>query len=288
MKRIFPLIIILFMSYHSNADIRRYGSGLNNSMWKLENKTALECELTHYIPNFGQARFSSRANKINNLAFELDMMRLPSDYSVAQIESVPPSWKPGVAPKQITSMQWRKQFNGDVDEKSAWIMLTELEKGYFPTIYYSDWHNLNDRVSVALSSTNFQGAYYQFLGCVDNLLKYSFEDISFSQLTFENNSSELDKASKNKLKQIKQYLMYDKEIESISIKAFSSSWGGRYNNLIVSRKRANKIKDFFVSLGIEQKQVSTEGFGEKRHIASNQTELGRAENRRVVIELVKP
>lgn len=288
-----PLIIAVlslavFSVTDSEAASRQYGGGLDNSTWAMTSDTRLQCQLTHPIPNYGKAVFTSAAGKLVNMNFELDLLRLPADYSLANIESVPPAWRPGNPSRPVTQLQWRKQFDGDVDEKSAWVMLTELEKGYFPTLYYADWHNENDRVSVALSATNFRPPYYQFLTCMDNLLKYSFDDIAYTQLTFKNNSSELDKASKAKLRRIEEYLKHDNAIESISVKAFSSSWGGRYTNLKVSQKRAEMVKSFFVDYGIEQQQISTEGFGEKRHIASNQTELGRAENRRVVIEMVKP
>lgn len=289
MKKLLGFMLVALVSVgSSHAALRSYGSDLDNSMWKLSKNTPLMCELQHNINNYGIASFQAQASKIDNMSFELDLRRLPADYSLAQVVSVPPKWKPGRAPMAITEMQWRKQFNGDVDERSAWVMLTELEKGNFPTLYYTDWHNKNDRVAVAISATNFRDNYYQFLTCIDSLLPFSFEDISFTVLNFENNSSELDKASKKKLAQIEQYLKYDKDIEAISVNAYSSSWGGRYTNLKMSQKRAEMVKQFFVEFGVTATNVMTQGYGEKRHIASNQNELGRAENRRVVIEMRKP
>lgn len=278
----------LFYIKDSQADFRRYSGTLENSKWQVTLSSRLQCDLVHEIPNYGHAVFSSEASKKSNMAFELDMMRLPADYSLANIESVPPRWKPGVSSKPITNLQWRKQFNGDVDENSAWVMLTELEKGYFPTLYYTDWHNRNDRVAVALSATNFSDSYYQFLSCMDKLLPYNFDDIAQLTLNFEFGGSDLDKDSKQKLALVEEYLKHDKALETISVKAYSDSFGGRWNNLQVSKKRASEIKQFFVDAGIEQQKISIEGFGEKRHVASNQTELGRQENRRVVIEMVKP
>lgn len=282
------MLVLSALSFSSTADMRRYSGNLENSKWQLTTESKLQCDLIHEIPNYGHAIFTAEASKMSNLAFELDMMRLPADYSLANIESVPPRWRPGSASKPITSMQWRKQFNGDVDEKSAWIMLTELEKGYFPTLYYTDWHNRHDRVAVALSATNFTDSYYQFLSCVDKLLPYSFDDIAQLTLNFEFGGAELDKDSKHKLAQVREYLKHDNEIESISVKAYSDSFGGRWHNLQVSKKRASEIKQFFVNAGIDQMKIDIEGFGEKRHIASNQTELGREENRRVVVQMVKP
>ncbi len=284
----FILIVCAYSASVSSADFRRYQGSLENSKWQITTETRLQCDLVHEIPNYGHAVFSSEAGKIDNLAFELEMMRLPADYSLANIESVPPTWKPGKGSRPITDLQWRKQFNGDVDEKSAWIMLTELEKGYFPTLYYTDWHNRYDRVAVALAATNFRDPYYDFLNCRSKLLKYSFNDIAQLTLNFEFGGSELDKDSKQKLAQVEEYLKHDQQIESISVKAYSDSFGGRWNNLEVSKERAERIKQFFVSAGIASEKVSVEGFGEKRHIASNRTELGRQENRRVIVQMTKP
>lgn len=282
------LVISTLISASVSADMRRYQGGLENSKWQVTTESRLQCDLVHEIPNYGHAVFSSEAGKVDNLSFELEMMRLPADYSLANIESVPPRWKPGKGSKPITQMQWRKQFNGDVDQNSAWVMLTELEKGYFPTLYYTDWHNRSDRVAVALAATNFRNPYYSFLNCRSNLLKYSFDDIAQLTLNFEFGDDMLDKDSKSKLAQVKEYLMHDSDIESISVKAYSDSFGGRWNNLQVSKKRAERIKMFFVEAGIDGNKISVEGFGEKRHIASNRTELGREENRRVVIQMTKP
>lgn len=282
------VLSLLFANAVQATDFRRYQGTLDNSKWQTTTETRLQCDLVHEIPNYGHAVFSSEAGKVDNLAFELEMMRLPADYSLANIESVPPRWKPGKGSKPITDLQWRKQFNGDVDEKSAWVMLTELEKGYFPTLYYTDWHNRHDRVAVALASTNFRNPYYQFLKCRSNLLKYSFDDIAQLTLNFEFGGSELDKDSKKKLAQVEEYLKHDKEIESISVKAYSDSFGGRWHNLQVSKKRAEQIKQFFVQAGIDGTKISVEGFGEKRHVASNQTELGREENRRVIVQMTRP
>lgn len=289
-KILFILVAMIcqILPYSAQADYRRYSGSLNNSKWNITTESKLQCDLTHEIPNYGYAIFKSEAGKIANLEFELDMMRLPADYSLANIESVPPRWRPGGASKPITSMQWRKQFNGEVDEKSAWVMLTELEKGFFPTLYYTDWHNKHDRVAVALSATNFTDSYFKFLNCMDNLLQYNFTDIAQLDLNFEFGGAELDKPSKAKLDQVREYLKHDNAIEGITVKAYSDSWGGRWKNLQVSIQRGEQIKQMFVDAGIDESKITIEGFGEKRHVASNQTELGRQANRRVVVEMVKP
>ena len=48
----------------------------------------------------------------------------------------------------------------------------------------------------------------------------------------------------------------------------------------LSLKRANSVRQYLIKRGIEAHRLVSEGFGENRPIADNQTDLGRAKNRR--------
>lgn len=104
-------------------------------------------------------------------------------------------------------------------------------------------------------------------------------------LTYDKNSDELSLASKRRLAMIGEYVKVDKSIDVVVIDAYSDSYGGRWPNQKLSEKRADAIKKVFVDLGIEPGKISVEGHGEKQHVASNETEDGRAKNRRVVINM---
>ena len=57
-------------------------------------------------------------------------------------------------------------------------------------------------------------------------------------------------------------------------------------NQRLSVRRAEAVKAFLVSQGIERNRVYTEGKGESQPVADNKTKEGRAKNRRVEIEVV--
>ncbi len=75
-------------------------------------------------------------------------------------------------------------------------------------------------------------------------------------------------------------------LEVIIAVGHTDSVGTDAYNQKLSVRRAEAVKAYLVSKGIEQNRVYTEGKGEKQPIASNKTAEGRAKNRRVEIEVV--
>ena len=274
-------------SLNTTAAMRQYTANQDNSNWNLVKTTRLQCQLNHEVPYYGEAVFKASASKNKDLTFNLDMVVRPENYAIAGLKAVPPSWRAGRPARDIADMKLLKKFDGELGNKTAWEMLTELEKGNQPTFYYQDWQNSADKIAVGMSNVNFKQAYWAFLQCRDELLPYNFEDISFTIMNYESNSSKLTKSSQQRLDKIAEYLKNDSSIESISIASYTDSYGGRWNNLDLSRTRAKAIKDYMVSLGVDEVKVVTEGFGEKRFVDTNDNILGRDKNRRLVIQIAK-
>jgi outer membrane protein OmpA-like peptidoglycan-associated protein len=275
-------------SHATSMQLRQYSANIEQSQWQLTAATPLICQLEHSIPHFGSAVFQSRAGKALNLNFELQMLRLPDVYSLAEVLSMPPAWRPGEPGKNLASMALLKQFNGELPKKTAWTLLTELEQGFSPTFYYADWHSPYDKVAAVLNPVQFAPGYNAFSLCVAELLPYSFTDIAFTVLSYESGSDQLTRESQRRLDQIAQYLQHDTDIEVIELQGYTDSYGGRWMNEQLSVKRAEKIKLFLTQAGVAEDKVQVDGFGERRHVASNQTGLGRAVNRRVVLQMAKP
>ncbi|MDX1727592.1 MAG: flagellar protein MotY [Pseudoalteromonas tetraodonis] len=274
-------------SLNTTAAMRQYTANQDNSNWNLVKTTRLQCQLNHEVPYYGEAIFKASASKNKDLTFNLDMVVRPENYAIAGLKAVPPSWRAGRPARDIADMKLLKKFDGELGNKTAWEMLTELEKGNQPTFYYQDWQNSADKIAVGISNINFKQAYWAFLQCRDELLPYNFEDISFTIMNYESNSSKLTKSSQQRLDKIAEYLKNDPSVESISIASYTDSYGGRWNNLDLSRKRAKEIKDYMVGLGVDEAKVVTEGFGEKRFVDTNDNILGRDKNRRLVIQIAK-
>ena len=66
----------------------------------------------------------------------------------------------------------------------------------------------------------------------------------------------------------------------------ADSIGSDAYNQRLSVRRAESVKAYLVSKGVEANRVYTEGKGEKQPVADNKTKEGRAKNRRVEIEVI--
>lgn len=71
------------------------------------------------------------------------------------------------------------------------------------------------------------------------------------------------------------------------IEGHTDSLGSNILNLKMSQNRANSVQDYLIEKGIDSARLTAKGYGEEQPITTNKTKKGRAENRRVEINLVK-
>lgn len=75
-------------------------------------------------------------------------------------------------------------------------------------------------------------------------------------------------------------------LEVIVAVGHTDSVGSAAYNQKLSERRAQAVKAYLESKGIDKSRVYTEGKGEAQPVADNKTKAGRAQNRRVEIEVV--
>lgn len=76
------------------------------------------------------------------------------------------------------------------------------------------------------------------------------------------------------------------DVETIIAVGHTDATGTDNYNRSLSIRRVEAVKAYLVSKGVPSDRIKTEGKGESQPVASNQTREGRAQNRRVEIEVV--
>ena len=104
--------------------------------------------------------------------------------------------------------------------------------------------------------------------------------VNMSGVLFQNGKATLLPAAREKLSKIAGILSTHKGLK-IEADGFTDSNGSDVLNQNLSEARAKNVKDYLVSQGVQGDSVTSKGFGKASPIASNDTNAGRQENRRV-------
>jgi OOP family OmpA-OmpF porin len=111
--------------------------------------------------------------------------------------------------------------------------------------------------------------------------------IFYDAALFEFGKADLTPEGKEK---IKEYRDHAKEelgrAEKVMITGYTDNVGKPDFNSTLSLQRAEAVRDSLISLGADPKKFQVSGAGETKPIADNSTEEGRAQNRRVEVEVL--
>jgi outer membrane protein OmpA-like peptidoglycan-associated protein len=106
-----------------------------------------------------------------------------------------------------------------------------------------------------------------------------------SGITFDFDSTAIRPQFRQTLDQVSDTLRrYDQTY--VDVYGHTDSVGSDAYNQGLSERRASAVADYLTSRGVQSARLGTRGYGETQPVASNDTEEGRAENRRVEIKLV--
>ncbi|EPC00707.1 cell envelope biogenesis protein OmpA [Litchfieldella anticariensis FP35 = DSM 16096] len=105
-----------------------------------------------------------------------------------------------------------------------------------------------------------------------------------SSVTFGFDSSELTPSARSALNDVSGVLLEYPETR-VNIAGHTDSTGSAEYNQRLSERRAQSVGNYLAQQGVQQYRLSMSGYGFTQPVASNDTEAGRAQNRRVEITL---
>jgi outer membrane protein OmpA-like peptidoglycan-associated protein len=203
-------------------------------------------------------------------------LKLMQEHDVRLFTIVPPK----LSSYKYLSSKTRGTFY-DIDYPFSTILdnfsnqLTNL----FNLIYKSDENSVPDSIEIALFSSDRKQLIKKTIPIVELGRKLIIENLLF--LTA---SSELPDVVRE-LDILADFMNAKPNIE-ILIEGHTDNVGTHPVNDALSLKRAESVKGYLVKQGIPAKRVSTTGFGERKPLASNNSEFGRRLNRRTEIVIV--
>lgn len=110
--------------------------------------------------------------------------------------------------------------------------------------------------------------------------------IQLNNVYFEFNKWNLLPESFPELDKVVNFLKDNPTVE-IELSGHTDNIGSDDYNLNLSQKRADAVKTYFVSKGVDAEKVTSKGYGKSKPIASNMTDSGREQNRRVEFTITK-
>ena len=111
-------------------------------------------------------------------------------------------------------------------------------------------------------------------------------NLTLKDILFESNSDQLTENSYDELLRVVG-LMYANPTLAVEISAHTDDVGSARYNKLLSERRAESVVEFLEESEIEGERFTPVGYGEDQPLVANDTDEGRAKNRRVILKILK-
>ncbi|PWB35758.1 hypothetical protein DCO48_02290 [Pseudomonas sp. SDI] len=106
--------------------------------------------------------------------------------------------------------------------------------------------------------------------------------MTLGDVLFDTGQAELKNSASRTVLKLVQFLQLNPK-RVVRIEGYTDSTGAAEENLKLSKDRAQSVADMLVDLGVDEKRIQVEGYGDQYPVEANASERGRAQNRRVEI-----
>jgi len=142
---------------------------------------------------------------------------------------------------------------------------------------------LPNGVKIDVTDGGFMATLIAFLNSKDAALGKGY---SFDEVFFDTGSATLKPESTKQLEQLAAVLKAYPGV-AISVEGHTDNTGDAAINKTLSAERAAAVQKALATLGVPDARITSSGFGPGKPVASNDTEDGRAQNRRVEVVVTK-
>jgi outer membrane protein OmpA-like peptidoglycan-associated protein/tetratricopeptide (TPR) repeat protein len=156
--------------------------------------------------------------------------------------------------------------------------------------------NKNYLMNVSKNGYLFASENFSLKGLTDNLKAYEMnvpltpikpgEKVVLKNIFFETASFTLKEESKIELQKLKSFMVLN-STTTIEIGGHTDNVGDKKSNQILSENRAKAVYEYLISNEIAKERLTYKGFGDTMPIDDNNTDKGKANNRRTEFMIVK-
>lgn len=104
--------------------------------------------------------------------------------------------------------------------------------------------------------------------------------VNMSDVLFDFDKATLKPGAREKLAKVSGIVLAYPGLK-LAVEGYTDSIGSDEYNMTLSEKRADAVRDYLVSQGVSDSSITAQGFGKENPVATNDTNEGRALNRRV-------
>lgn len=278
------VLLSFLFPYPGFAEITHldFASPMGDEKWRMSGNP-LRCGLSLAIPNYGVGYFEQYATQ--NPHFILRTWEQVQRAIPTLILASPPVWKVGKNYLVAKSFIKPGEYGIFLPRAPALKLLSFLSQGYQANFNYRNEQGFT--TTIILSPIRFQKVYAQYQRCIGSLLPFNYDDIKESILHFTSDSRMISDEDKAQLRRITQYVNADQQVDVVRVVGYADDSGRKGYNNAISEYRAEAVSNYLLSLGLPKNKLYVTWVGAQQPVARNDTDEGRAANRRVVITVIK-
>lgn len=184
----------------------------------------------------------------------------------------------------IAKFTWYEQSGGEQKEIGSGVMVFPSDGNQAIGVWWQKGMQENtERILIGPRKSSDIGSCPGWSGGIEAQLTKDLEEFGRTRvygINFDSDSDHIKDESKPLLDKIVAMLKAKPDWK-ITIEGHTDSTSTPQHNQDLSERRAASVKNYLVSAGIVASRLTTSGFGATKPVASNDNELGRAQNRRV-------
>ncbi|PSV52241.1 OmpA family protein [Photobacterium sp. GB-1] len=278
---IYSIFISLFFSMSSVA--KELFLPMDLVSWEYKGDK-FSCSLSQTISQFGAITFVAKPKQ--PLGIQVQSYHVKPPYERAILSQVQSPWALNTAPITVDEV--------DLDKKSGQVsfytdielLLEAMAQGNWLGVRLSS-SNQNNTFDVTVPSVNMTQAMADFNLCRAKLPAMAYQDARDVVLQFKLGQRVVSSSQKQILADLASYLKHDKNVKRVLIDGHTDNVGSNVANLQISKIRADDVASILRENGVRSSLMEIRSHGSRYPVANNNTQDGKAKNRRVTIRAIR-